>query len=85
MLLQAAEEHSERERERGRREGDRGEEEQTEQRAAARCGKVMQEGFATATDWFAIAPQETEREGGTEREKRGGVRQLSAFGCKIKE
>lgn len=25
------------------------------QAAAARCGKVMQEGFATATDWFAIA------------------------------
>lgn len=72
MLLQAAEEHSERERERGiwRRERERGEEEQTEQRAAARCGKVMQEGFATATDWFAIAPQETER--CRQREGRGG-------------
>lgn len=66
MLLQAAEEHSERERERERR-WEREGEEQTEQRAAARCGKVMQEGFATATDWFAIAPQETER-----KEKQGG-------------
>lgn len=64
MLLQAAEEHSERESEGygEEREREKGEEEQTEQRAAARCGKVMQEGFATATDWFAIAPQETERE-----------------------
>lgn len=61
MLLQAAEEHSEREREGYGEERERGEEEQTEQRAAARCGKVMQEGFATAIDWFAIAPQETER------------------------
>lgn len=42
----------------------------------------MQEGFATATDWFAIALQET---GERHRVGEEGGRQLSAFGCKIKE
>lgn len=84
MLLQAAEEHSERERERGiwRRERERG----RGANRAASCGTLWQSNARRICNCHRLVCDCSDREGGARGgEKEGGVRQLSAFGCKIKE
>lgn len=78
MLLQAAEEHSERgagERERGGRGASR----------AASCGTLWQSNARRICNCHRLVCDCSARdyERGTENGR--GVRQLSAFGCKIKE
>lgn len=79
MLLQAAEEHSEREREREEmREGGRG------ANRAASCGTLWQSNARRICNCHRLVCDCSARDREVEAEK-GEGRQLSAFGCKIKE
>lgn len=82
MLLQAAEEHSERDRGRRKRERDR--ERGRGANRAACCGTLWQSNARRICNCYRLVCDcsARDREGGAER---GEGRQLSAFGCKIKE